>query len=52
MNEMPTTADLIALIDFHARGHRVPESLEVRRESWRREAQARFDSRGLPRTSQ
>jgi hypothetical protein len=45
MNEQ----DLITLIAYHANGFRVPESPEVRRECWRREAQARFNERGLPR---
>jgi hypothetical protein len=42
---------LVALINWHARGCPVPESLEVRRERWRREAQERLNARGLPRRS-
>lgn len=46
MNQL---VDIVTLINYHANGYRVPESLEVRRECWRREAQARFNEVGLPR---
>jgi len=52
-----TTEELTRLINFHTAGRSraladaftPPESLEVRRERWRREAQERLNAKGLPR---